>query len=822
MLHDLRFALRTLRRSPGFALSAIAALSLGIGANTAVFSVVHAVLLKPLPFAHADRLVKLSEVNPAQGADDGRVSRGTFEDWQTRVRTLDGLAAFSSGGESLWTVGDRLQVVSAAGASPSLAAVLSTQPILGRWFPEQAPARASLQIVISYGLWQRMFGGASDVVGRTVVVEGRAPREIIGVMPRGFAFPERTDAWFRLAMGGALTAEQRRFMSYHAIGRIAPAVTLADVRREFEGLSAQLAVEQPVSNNGWEARIIPLHGSDTGDARASLLALAAAVGGVLLIGCVNVANLLLARASARRDEIAVRLALGASTWRLVRQSLTEAALLTACGAAAGVALGYWLCGVLVSLAPQDVPRLADAGLDRAVLLFTAGVAVGSALFIGLAPALHAAARRRVPLRANRSVAPGAAVARRVLIGAEVAVVVLLLTAALLFVRSFVELRGVDLGFHPERVWSVSTRWPVGRMLAPGGPWSRLQRAVDGLVETVARTPGVEAVGMIADVPLAGRLHASRIWRSDAPGAAGLSPPANPRDRWRADLTIVTPGYFAALGIPILRGRNFTDADRWTDAQLKAGTITDPGVAIANQAFVAQYFPGQDPIGRAVVVADDETFGWLRRIVGVVGDVRGLSVVQAAAPTLFIPHAQHPDVFLPSLIVRTALPAEAFAALIRQRIGAYDPQLLVQRIRPMGDIVDGALSRPRFNLVLIGSFAMVGLLLAAVGIYGVVSFLVTERTREIGIRMALGAQPHDVWRLVVRDGMMPVVAGATLGIAGALPATQAIRSLLFGVAPLDVVSFAIAPAVLAGVALAACMLPARRASRVDPLVALRED
>jgi putative ABC transport system permease protein len=823
MVNDLRYALRTLRRSPGFTISATLALALGLGANTAVFSVVYAVLLKPLPYAHADRLVKLSEVNPAQSADDGRVSRGTFEDWHARARTLEGLAAFSSGGESLWMIGDRPQVVRVAGASPSLAAVLSTQPSLGTWFQEEAAGQAALQIVISYGLWQRMFGGTPDVVGQRVVVEGRAAREIIGVMPRGFAFPERTEAWVRLAGAGPLTAAQRRYQSYHAVGRMAPATTLADVRREFDGLSAQLAVEHPESNQGWEPRIVPLHGSDTGEAKASLVALLAAVAGVLLIGCVNVANLLLARSSARRHEMAVRLALGASTARLVRQSLTEAVLLAVSGAMTGLVLGRWLSAVLVNLAPPDVPRVADTRMNGAVLLFTAAAAVGSAFLIGLAPAFQsAAARHGGTPRAERSVTPAAALARRMLIGGEVAVVVLLLTAALLFVRSFVRLRNVDLGFESARVWSVSTRWPVGRMLAPGGPWSRLQRAVDDLVEAVAGIPGVDAVGVIADVPLAGRPADSRIWRSDAPGAAGMSPPPDPRDRWRADLTVVTPGYFAALGVPFLRGRNFTAADRWTDAQLKAETISDPGVAIVNQAFAAQYFSGQDPVGRAVVVADDESFGSLRTIVGVVGDVRAHSVARAAEPTLFIPHAQHPDVFLPSLIVRTSLPPEAFAEVIRQRIAAYDAQLLVQRIRPMDDIVSGALSRPRFNLLLVASFALVGLLLAAVGIYGVVSFVVTQRTREIGIRMALGARARDVRRLVVRDGMVPVIAGATLGIAAAIPATRAIRSLLFGVAPLDAVSFAIAPAVLVSVALAACLLPARRATRVDPLVALRED
>jgi putative ABC transport system permease protein len=828
MINDLRYAFRTLRRSPAFALSAILALALGIGANTAVFSVVYAVLLKPLPYAEPDRLVKLSEFNATQGMDDGRVSRGTFIDWRTRTKTLDDVAAYSSGGESLWTIGDRLQVVRVAASSPALTRVLSVQPILGRWFgSEQALPGATPQLVISYGLWQRAFGGAADIIGRRVLLEGRTTREIIGVMPKGFAFPEKADAWTNLALGAPIRGQRRRFLSYHAVGRMIGGATLQDVRREFDGLSAQLAVEQPDSNAGWSARVVPLAGSDTREVRASLLALFAAVGGVLLIGCANVANLLLARATARRRETAVRAALGASTTRLVRQSLTEAALLALLGTIAGVLIGTWLCGILVSLAPADVPRLGAVRIDVVLLLFAAAAGILSAAFVGLVPAVQAVrAAQRGALRPElRAVTPRAALARRVLIGGEAAVVVLLLTGAMLFLRTFVGLRGIDLGFEPERVWSVSTRWPLGRMMpgTPGTrPWPRLQRAVDGLVDAVAGIPGVEAAGVISDVPLTGKPADSNVWRNDAPGANGLTPPSDLRDRWRADLAVVTPGYFTALGIPLLRGRNFTDGDRLTDDQLNAKTVPTNGVAVVNQAFAARYFPGEDPIGRTLVVADDQTFGWSRTIVGVVADVRGHTVAEAAEPAIFIPHAQHPDVFLPSLIVRTSLPPAVVATALRDRIAAYDPQLLVQRIRPMDEVIAGALSRPRFNLLLIGTLAALGLTLAAVGIYGVVSFLVTARTREIGIRMALGARAADVRRLVLREGMAPVVAGVAAGLLAWTVAARAIRTLLYGVAPLDPVSLSAAPALLIAIALLACYLPARRATAVDPLVALREE
>src|SRR3954463_3447931 len=502
MLTDLRHAVRTLRRSPLFALSAILALALGVGANTAVFSVVYAVLLQPLPFDQPDRLVQLSEVNAIEGRDDGRVSRGTFADWVARTRTIAQVAAYSSGGEALWGGGERPRVVGVAAASTSLPRVLGVQPVLGRWFGQEAEAPGAVpQIVISYGLWQRMFGGAADVVGRTVSIEARSRREIIGVMPRAFAFPEDTEAWTNLALGGSIKPEQRRFVSYHAVGRMAGGATLADVRREFDALSASLAAELPDSNKGWTARVVPLAGADTAAARPALLALLAAVGGVLLIGCANVANLLLARMSSRWRDVEVRIALGASTARLARQSIAEALVLSSGGTLAGLALGHWLCRVLVRFAPPDAPRLGAVGFNGALVLFAAGAGVLSAVFIGFAPAIQAArAARRGELRAeSRGVTARTALVHRLLIASEVAVVVVLLTGALLFLRTFVSLRGIDLGFHSEQVWNVSARWPIGRFVSPGTrPWPRVQRALDGLVEAVAAIPGVEAAGLIAD------------------------------------------------------------------------------------------------------------------------------------------------------------------------------------------------------------------------------------------------------------------------------------------------------------------------------------
>jgi putative ABC transport system permease protein len=833
MLRDLLYAFRTLRRSPAFAASAILALALGVGANTAVFSVVYAVLLKPLPYEEPERLVRLSEVD-ASGSDRRVVSIGTFVDWRARARTLEAIAVYTipGDGQTLWSLDGRFQAVKISAVSPALFPLLHARPLLGRTFsPDDpqggGPSADRGKYVISYGLWQRALGGAPDIIGRSVTVEGRFSAEIIGVMPRGFAFPQDVEAWANLPFGGAVPPARRRAQSFNAIARLRPGVTIDAARAELTGISAQLAAEQPASNGGWSAQIVPQAGSDTASVKPALLALLGAVAGVLLIGCASVANLLLARASGRRRELAIRMALGAGTARLVRQCLTEALVLSVAGTITGLVAGHWLARLLVHLAPPDIPRLDAVGMNVPLLVFAVMVATISAAFIGLAPALQAARRdRHAGLRLeNRTVIGRGGSGRRLLIAGEVAVVVVLLTGASLLVRTFVKLRHVDLGFQPQHVLNVSTRWPIGKLFpsAPGvRPWPSVQRAVDGLLGAVAGVPGVEAVGLIADVPLTGDPYGATVWRADAAGASGLTPPLDMRLRWRADHNIVTAGYFRAMGIPVLRGRNFADSDRFSDAQLTDSSAPRSAVVIVNSAFASRYFGGDDPVGRTLIVPDDQEFGWSRRIVGVVGDVRGRAVAEPAAPAIYIPHSQHADVFVPSLIVRSALPPEAVGASIRQRIAEYDPGLLVQRIRPMADVVSGALARPRFNLVLLASFAIVALALSGIGIYGVLAYLVSQRTREIGIRMALGARAADVLRLIIREGMSPVTAGAAVGLGTALLATRAIRSLLFGVTPLDPISFVAAPVVLTSVALLACYLPARRATRVDPLVALKDE
>ena len=481
MLNDLREVLRTLRRSPGFGASAILALALGIGANTAVFSIVHAVLLKPLPYAEPDRLVRLYERNPAQGIERGDLSPGTYVDWRARSRTLEGIALYTTG-EGLWSFGDQQEVVKTSAVSPILFSLLRVQPVLGRTFRAEAdqapPDGDGVEVILSYAVWQRCFGGSPAVIGQAIRMEGRLLRQIVGVMPRDFAFPEGTEAWTNLMFLRPIGPGQREVRYYRGLARLAPGVVPVDAAAELTTISSQLQVEHPPSNAGWSSQLEPLADATTRGSRGALLVLCAAVAGVLLIGCANVANLLLARASARRQDTAVRVALGAGIWRLVRYCFIEALVLVTVGTFAGLVLGTWVTQALVRLAPSDLPRLSEVGLNGALLTFAVCTALITTALTGLAPAVYAArAQHHGLIRLTpRSVIESAGSIRAWLIAAEVAVVVVLLISSMLLVRSFAQLRGVDLGFEPDRVLSVETRWPTAVSRPhPAAPGSSCQQ-----------------------------------------------------------------------------------------------------------------------------------------------------------------------------------------------------------------------------------------------------------------------------------------------------------------------------------------------------------
>jgi putative ABC transport system permease protein len=820
-VHDLPHAIRSLRRSPGFTLSAVAALSLGLGANSAVFSVVHAVVIARLPFAAPEQLVRVWEANPAQRIEQGRVSPGTFLDLQNRSRTLGPLALF--GERDMLFVGDHEPwEAHAAAVSPELFDLLGIQPVAGRGFARDNTGGTVPEIVLGYGVWQRQFGGDPGVVGKTLRMDYKFAYTIVGVMPAGFAFPPRTEVWTPLRYGPAATASERQFRYYGAVARLRPGITLGPAEREASVIAARLAAEYPASNAGWTIQLAPLDRSIVGDTRPVLVVLLCLAGCVLLIACGNVATLAVARATARRHEIAVRMALGAGKARLVRQWTTEALVLAVAGGLGGLIVGYWSNRLLIALAPRDIPRLDEVTFGASVVVFVAVATAVVALAVGIAPALRS--RDTQPLDAMRSrtdsASFGGARSRQWLVGTQVALTFVLTVAATLLLRSFARLESTDLGYRRHDILSVRLRVPAGRFLP--SPWVGRLAYFDRLIAEVSRIPGVQLVGGTSKIPLTGESGSGSMWRLDAPGAQGAQPPASAADQWKAGIQLVTPRYFETMGIRLTRGRSFEPTDRFTERQLERDDVPrPPGVAIINEAMARRYWPNGDALGARIFLFDDRSFAAYRTIVGVVADARETSADSAASPTVFLPYAQNPGQPL-SLVVRSIVPAGNLVGPVTDRLRAIDPVISIGSVQPLDDVFAGAVSRPRFALVLVGSFAALALAIATVGVFGIVGFLVARRRQELGIRMSLGARPAQVVRLVLGEGLRPVLSGIVCGMVGAIVVARAMRALLYGVAPLDVVSFVTAAVLLGGASVVAAAIAARHAASVDPLRALRSE
>jgi len=820
---DLRHAARAFRRTPGYTAAAVLALTLGVGANTAVFSVVHGILLAPLPYDDPDRLVRIWESNSAQRIKRANVSPGTLAELRSRSRALDGIALFSER-DFLLSNGSETWESRAAAVSPELFDVLRVRPLVGRTFPlESADSSSRIpfdEVVISHRLWQQHFGGARDIVGRTMLMDARWTHTIVGVMPSGFSYPTGVDLWVPLVYSRTVTAAERQYRYYGALARVRPGLTLDHAARDAAGVAAQLASEFPASNAGWTVEMARLDRSIVGDTRSVLIVLLGLATCVLLIACGNVATLGVARANARRHEVAVRVALGAGTRRLFRQWTAEGLLLAALGGAGGVVVGYWSTRLVLAIAPADTPRLADITFGRPVLLFAVVVTVVTGVLIGLAPALWS--RDTAPSDALRTRSPdgGSALTRAWLVGAQVALTFVLTVAATLLLRSFERLRATDLGFRHHDVLSADVRVPAGRFPGKRG-WLDRVLYYDRLMAELARMPGVRSVAGTTIIPLTGELGSGSMWRTDAPGAHGRQPPTSAADQWKAAIQLVTPSYFETLGMPVLRGRAFDDNDRFTHELTDLELPRSPGIAVINEAMARRFWPDVDPLGRTIVVFDDLSFASYRTIVGVMSDVRAEAVGAPASPTVYLPFAQHPGRGL-SLVLRTDVPPEQLAGAVADHLRAFDAAMNVSSVRPLAEIVGGALSRPRFTLLLVGSFAAMALVIAGVGIFGVVGFLVTRRTHEIGIRMALGARPETVLWLVLREGLRPVLLGVVVGSVGAVTVAFGMRALLYGLAPLDGVSFAAAAMVLLVASLVAAVRPARRAVGVDPLRSLRSE
>ena len=826
LAHDLRHAVRAFRRAPGFTLAAVAALSLGIGANTAVFTVLHAVVIAPLPYANPDRLVRLWESSQTQRVERGAVSPGTFVDLRARSRTLERIALF---GERDFLVSDGQETWQSrsAAVSPALFEMLGARPVLGRTFPPDDGtsrfAGSFDEMVIGYELWQRQFGGASDVVGRTVRIDGRWSYTIAGVAPRGFSFPVGTEVWTPLSYSPTLAAEERQFRYYGAIAKLRPGLTIERATTEASAIADQLASEYPASNAGWTLEMAPLRETIVGNTRAILLVLFGLAGCVLLVACGNVATLAVARATARRHETAVRLALGAGVRRLLRQWMAEGLLLAVLGGMGGVLVAYGSSRVLLALAPTEIPRIGEVAFNRPVVLFALVVTCVTAVLVGLAPALRSRDTRLSDAMRTRTGGAGSTGARtrEWLVGSQVALTFVLTVAAALLLRSFERLQATDLGFRRHDVLSAEIRLATGRFAKPRVWFERVQY-YDQLMAELSHIPGVRAVAGTTNIPLTGEVGSGSMWRTDAPGAHGHSPPTSAADQWKAGIQIVTPAYFSAMGIPVVRGRDFSSVDRFSERDLTDLDAPRPaGVAVINEAMAKRFWPSGDPIGATIVLFDDRTFAAYRTIVGVVRDVRVESVESAAAPAVFLPFAQNPGRGL-SLVLRADVPPEQLVGAVTSRLRAFDSAISVASVQPLDAVVGGALSRPRFTMLLAGGFAMLALVIAGIGVFGIVAFLVTGRTQEIGIRMALGARPANVLWLVLRDGLRSVLLGVVVGSVGAIGVARAMQALLYGLPPVDVVSFGTSAALMLLASGVAAVIPARRAVGIDPLRSLRSE
>jgi putative ABC transport system permease protein len=795
---DLRYALRQLVRSPGFTAIAVLTLGLGIGANTAIFSVVNAALLRPLPYQDPSSLVKINETRPDGSLNS--VSYPNFIDWRKENGGFRSVALFR---DLAFNLAGRAEPERIAGAlvSADFFRTLGITPVMGRYFAEgEDQAGGDGVAVISYALWQRRFGGERDVVGRSLTVDGRA-LTVIGVATPDFNYPERADAWIPVSHDAADLLDNRGLHAYVVIGRLLPGVSLDRAAASLRSLAARLGGEYPATNKGWGVVLAPLHESLVRDVRPTLLVLLGAVGFVLLIASANVANMMLARSVARRRELSIRTALGASRWRLVRQLLTESVLIALFGGVLGLVLATWGVDALLALGPEGLPAGEGVVLDRTVLGFTLGISVITSLVFGLIPAAHAARRdAEASLRESSRGSGGLERrrTRRVLVVAEIALALLLLVGTGLMVQSFRRLQAVNPGFNPDGVVSALLSLPRANT-----DTARVIGFYQGLVARAGSLPGVTAAAAVSYLPL-GRDGAR--YRFSVEGQPFVEPQLRPG----AEFNVVTPGYFATLEIPVLQGRDLDGRDRW-DA---------PPVVVVNRTLARRFWPNESAVGKRLTLGEPGEDAWMT-VVGVVGDVKQQSLDSESQPQIYGSHAQV-GLEEMALLVRTAMDPTSLAPAIRDAVSAIDPGVPVSEVQNLTQVRSASISTERFRTLVLATFALLALALAAIGVYGVISYDVVQRSREIGIRMALGARRPEILRLVVGEGMVTVAIGIGIGVLAAAGLSRFLESLLYAVRPGDPATFVAIPALIAAVALAACILPARRAMRVDPAGTLRSE
>ncbi len=807
LLHDLRYAWRLLRKTPGFTTVAVLALALGVGANTAIFSVVDAVLLRPLPYHDPSQLVKIWGRFEGIGIPNNQnwISPPEFADFRTLSHAFSNIAAIQS--DSFNIAGGRVpERVGAAEVSASLFPMLGVQAKLGRVFlPEEEQPGRNYVVLLSEGLWRRRFGADPGVVGSKLRVNGLSAL-VVGVLPGSFQFPSEAEAWAPLAFSNDdLSPSSRGGHGLEVLARIKPGLSLAQARADMASVSRRM-IEQnagyPYKQYNFGLILTPLLEEMVGDTKTALWILMGAVALVLLIACANVANLLLARASAREREMAIRAAVGASRRRLACQLLTESTLLGLVGGAAGLLLGRWGLAALTNLAAETFPRIAGAHLNGGVLAFTLLVSVGASLLFGMAPVFQAAQVTHESLKdggRGSTAGRGALSLRRALVVAEVALSLMLLTGAGLLLRSFVRLMEVDPGFRPDGVLTMRISLPDAKFTNA----TQVSAFYRELTERVSKLPGVKSAGLVSALPLTGS-GGSGTTTIDSRAVSGVD--ASPE----ADQRPVTPGYFQSMGIALARGRYFDARD----------TSSSAPVAVIDETLANTYWPGEDAVGKRLKLGGAQSTDPWMTIVGVVRHVRYRTLEARSRVTVYWPEAQNPYSSM-SLAIRTSLPdPHSLARAVHREILAIDSEQPIYRVRTMHELMVDSVARRRLAMSLLGIFACVALLLAAVGIYGVMSYSVTQRAHEIGIRMALGASRASVMRLVLGQSLSLTLAGVALGLAGSLILANLISSLLFQVPPRDPLTFALVALVLTASALLASYLPARRATQVDPMISLR--
>ncbi|HEY7544694.1 MAG TPA: ABC transporter permease [Blastocatellia bacterium] len=790
--HDLRYAVRQLLKKPGFAATAILTLALGIGANAAIFSVVNSVLLRRLPFKDPERLVMVWETIPSIGLSENTPAPANFLGWREESQSFESMAALGPSFTNL-TGGGEPEKIDSVRVSAELFPLLGVEPLVGRWFlPEEDRPGNNRVVVISHSLWQRRFVAARDIIGKNITLNDNA-YTVVGVMPAHFRIPViESELWIPMAFGPDARTELSR--NLFVLARLKSGVTHEQAQSELSAM-AELWQKDSQGKFRFGINIVPLQEQLTGRIRLALIVLLAATAFVILIACANVANLLLARASARQKEVAIRIALGATRWRLARQLLTESLLLAALGGIVGLLLAAWSMSLLASAMPESLAQAKEAAIDTKVAGFTFAVSLITGVIFGLVPALQST-RPNLNETLKEGGRDSSAVARKwtrnALVISEVAMALILLVGAGLLMRSFLRLSNVDMGFRPENLLAMQIQLSSSKYRDQ----SKRTAFFDQLLDRVRALPGVESAAVISGLPVSWTGGGSTFILEGRAEPENTTPISNHR--------FISPDYFRVMGIPVVSGRSFTPQDR----------ENSEAVAIISESLARASWPDENPLGKRISWAGDS----MMTIVGVVRDVR-LTVASEPKPHVYMPYTQ---IRIPpyELVIRAKSDPTSLASSVREEVWAIDKDQPVANIRTMEQILSASIARHRFNTILLAVFAALAIALATIGIYGVMSYTVSQSTREIGIRMALGAAQSDLMRLVIGRGLTLTLNGAAIGVAGAFALTRLMKSLLFGVTATDPITFVGVSALLILVAMLACYLPARRATRVDPMVALR--